>query len=893
MALRVTQHHIEFGGDAEASDLRMTEQFVQVGVSGADYSEKVRMTEQFVQVGVSGADYSEAVRLTEQFVQVGVHNEGRAKTALLGTVDSVMAGDTIILGHPSGTLDLQYYPAPTSQPGRPDSVVGRTMMVGAPVNQPAIIPKDYTGQLGTYISTWGAGLIWGYPSNQESGAAQLTGRLGSSDSSLGETMVPAYPSLATAGGPSVFDEAAQSVLSLSDAAVSISQVSVEASNSFSLTQSATSSIKMGYATTTIVLGVTSRQNLRFGAATSALTITQTARQSIFELSAQSNLNISGTWTQDADPGLFEQFVEHTISLTQEARTLLKSASAVSTLALTQETESNSQLIPIVSTLTLTQEADWSGPLPVQNVTSDLGATLDHDVTVDVSAYGRRASNTLALSQSAESNIKNLHAAHEPIEFTVNYARLADTFEESVSHTIGPMTQSAVASGSLRYFASSALTLESTVDNNVKTRAPKNTLALTQTAVAERGYRAKSQLNMTVSATEGFVNLWAYSYITLDHIGRPNPLERFAETVMTTLDSEAKSSIRMLQAESDLELDQDINVQRPYYRAPFSEISGTEITFDPVTFEPIFTEFGLSHEAVHQLASAHRYARNILSFSTVATAVHILSTGTDVSAESTLTLTDEANLSQSETAYSQLELEVTAEATVGFEAKTTIEWPTVAVEYYDYENDTILTTEVISQYAEYTISKAYSATSIIPIKQSVAFQLIADTSRCYYTPFIGDSSDPDAPTPPSATLPTQSFDATITRFKLVVPSFGEIGAGSPDDSIILRAPEFGNREGIAHTRVSRETTRRTLLVFRDPNWPERYTMEVQWKGLKKDDALRLIQFISDNLGLEIGIQDHEGRCWKGTIVNPDEAVTEDHNNNFSAMIKFEDVQRDPV
>ena len=891
MALRVTQHHIEFAGDAEASDLRMTEQFVQVGVDGADYSTKFRMTEQFVQVGVSDADYSTKVRLTEQFVQVAVKNEGRATTAMLGTVDSILAGETIILGHPSGTLDLQYYPSPTSQVGRPDSVPGRTLMAGAPVNQPADIPVDYTGQLGTNISTFGAGLIWGYGANSGEGISQLTGRLGSINSSLGESLVPAYPSNAAAGGPSVYEESAQSILTLTSIGNKLNDVSVSASNSFSLTQAATSNIKMTPATTSLTLGVTARQNLRRAWAQNVLSITHSARQSIFELSASNSINIDGTWDQYADSGLLEQALDSTVSLTQEARTTLKSATAESTLALTQWTESNSVGLSAESTLSLTSESTGTGPLVPVFAESDLGATLDDDLTVYQSGYARNAGNLLSpVMTYAESSIKDVQAING---FTMQVStRLADTFEESVEHTIS-LTQDVGISGSLRYFAETLLPLLSTVDNNVKTRHPATLIDLTVTADYDLAKRAESVLTMSVTATEGFVNLWAESQIELDHIVRPNPWRGNGLTQLE-MDQWARSSIRMLEASSELELDQDINVQRPYYRSPSSAISGTEITFDPVTFEPIFTEYGLTQEATNQLASAHRYAVTTLSFAQYASASKVLAGAIAADAESTLTLTHSAVKSTTAHAYSQLEMDSYAEVVLGVEATTVWEPPTVYVEAWDYENNVVNEVEVVGQWAEFQINRAQAAQSIIPIKQAAAFQLLADTTKCYYTPFIGGSSDPNAPAPPDPVLPEQSFDPSVIRFRLITPTFGEIGVGgTPSDSITLRAPKLGNREGVSHTRVQRETSGRTLLVFRDPEWPKTYSMSLEWEGLKKDDALQLLRFISDNLGLEIGIQDHEGRCWKGTIANPDEAVTEDHNNSFSAMIQFEDVQRDPV
>jgi hypothetical protein len=180
----------------------------------------------------------------------------------------------------------------------------------------------------------------------------------------------------------------------------------------------------------------------------------------------------------------------------------------------------------------------------------------------------------------------------------------------------------------------------------------------------------------------------------------------------------------------------------------------------------------------------------------------------------------------------------------------------------------------------------AAVSTLNLSQAVVAAKVTATTRCDYDPSIGSNSNPLAPAPPRATIPPPAV-VPIDRFKLVYPHFGRLAVGEAlQDELVLRAPRFGNREGVQTTRVNRETRNGTLIIYRDPIWPEFFQLTVEFGGLSETQGRGLLTFIESNLGLEIGIQDHEGHYWTGFITNPDEAVIQDGRCRYSASLQIE-------
>jgi phage-related protein len=109
-----------------------------------------------------------------------------------------------------------------------------------------------------------------------------------------------------------------------------------------------------------------------------------------------------------------------------------------------------------------------------------------------------------------------------------------------------------------------------------------------------------------------------------------------------------------------------------------------------------------------------------------------------------------------------------------------------------------------------------------------------------------------------------------------------------DTLDMRAPDLGNRDRLAFNRINRETRGGTLIVYADPMWPKLQTLALTFSGLKKEIAHDLLTFISAHLGEEIKLLDWEGRQWTGVIMTPNEPITEDSKNRFTATFEFEGV-----
>ena len=60
-------------------------------------------------------------------------------------------------------------------------------------------------------------------------------------------------------------------------------------------------------------------------------------------------------------------------------------------------------------------------------------------------------------------------------------------------------------------------------------------------------------------------------------------------------------------------------------------------------------------------------------------------------------------------------------------------------------------------------------------------------------------------------------------------------GTATDTLVLRAPEFGNKDRLQFNRISRETRGGTLIVYADPMWPKTQTLVLTFSALKPAQA----------------------------------------------------------
>lgn len=151
----------------------------------------------------------------------------------------------------------------------------------------------------------------------------------------------------------------------------------------------------------------------------------------------------------------------------------------------------------------------------------------------------------------------------------------------------------------------------------------------------------------------------------------------------------------------------------------------------------------------------------------------------------------------------------------------------------------------------------------------------------YTPFQGENTVNTVFASPSATIPPTFKDASSDRLTLYYPSAAAIAR-----QLVIRAPEFGNRDQNSYTRVSRETRGGELVVYADPDWPELRTLSCTVTGLKASEVEEYLVFMYATLGKTIEICDWEGRLWTGVLTNPEEAITQDGKERFTISFQLE-------
>jgi len=527
-----------------------------------------------------------------------------------------------------------------------------------------------------------------------------------------------------------------------------------------------------------------------------------------------------------------------------------------------------------SSLSFTQAVGLSGKLRYF-AESDVSFTQAATYTQPVKAL--TAENTLAMTQASTNNIKKLFA--ENTLSLIQDIRIPDTHVAAAESSMA-LTQAATKSGKLRYDAQSIIVFADDADNSVKKRNVTTSISFGQSATFEYVKIARSTLTLTQTALKGSVDVSAESSIGLTQAASSIPTTRQAFSTLS-MGQEAKANIRWVQAVSTMDLSQEMSAIVPWRVSAESLLVGEESVWNPELGLVDTTVFDITQEATVTRTNMTRPTESQISFSQEAKVTLVKSTATSHGATSTLSLTQAAVIATTQEAESQI--------TFGHAATVTNSKPALSDGLFE-DNPDIGTTD--GQLAFVNIVRGNPATSTIGVSQAVTYTLIKPTTECDYSPFVGANTDVNAPTPPDGSLPAQSFDPTTTRFKLVIPAYGALGGGSPLDSVVLRSPDFGNREGVQTTRVNRETRGGTLLIYRDPIWPQFYKMTAQFSALDEPAARKLLRFMEDHLGLEVGVQDHEGRTWRGTILNPDEAIIHDGRGKWSATLELE-LEKDPV
>jgi len=162
---------------------------------------------------------------------------------------------------------------------------------------------------------------------------------------------------------------------------------------------------------------------------------------------------------------------------------------------------------------------------------------------------------------------------------------------------------------------------------------------------------------------------------------------------------------------------------------------------------------------------------------------------------------------------------------------------------------------------------------LDIYQTLAYELQRENTLCTYSPFIGTSTDSTLPTPPRPTGPT------LVKQNNIQFTYGAT-------TLVLRGPEFGNRDSLKFVRINRESRGGTLTIYADPIWPQVQTILVEFYGLYETESQLALDFIKESLGKEIELRDWEGRSWKGVITNPDTPIIRNSKNNNTLSLELD-------
>lgn len=148
--------------------------------------------------------------------------------------------------------------------------------------------------------------------------------------------------------------------------------------------------------------------------------------------------------------------------------------------------------------------------------------------------------------------------------------------------------------------------------------------------------------------------------------------------------------------------------------------------------------------------------------------------------------------------------------------------------------------------------------------------------CNYRPQVGSGP---------RTIPTTMPTLNPTTLNFFWPF------DTPSESVELRSPEFGNRYSFNANRVNRKTRRGTKRVYRKSTWPKWITVKMDFTNLSATKVAAFKTFVNDHLGDEIGLEDHEGRMWRGILTTPDFEITQLSGRlagceNYSLSLEFE-------
>ncbi len=171
----------------------------------------------------------------------------------------------------------------------------------------------------------------------------------------------------------------------------------------------------------------------------------------------------------------------------------------------------------------------------------------------------------------------------------------------------------------------------------------------------------------------------------------------------------------------------------------------------------------------------------------------------------------------------------------------------------------------------------TATSAVPFQHSFTFHQLRGIQQqsggILISPIDPNSCDITRQYAPSSggdTSLIRPFPPALSRFTDVEFFYPSDQLCSSTYNMVLRTPNFGDRDRNQYNRINRESRGGSLRVYRDPKWPSQRTLVMDFSALKDEDVDNILAFLENTLGQRIGFRDWQGRQWVGIVANPESA-----------------------
>ena len=387
---------------------------------------------------------------------------------------------------------------------------------------------------------------------------------------------------------------------------------------------------------------------------------------------------------------------------------------------------------------------------------------------------------------------------------------------------------------------------------------ENTISFTQAAeaiVSEIELTASNTIAFTQAASAGFYELTGSNSISFSQ----SASVAFPQVYNLTADN----SIAFTQASSSGLLTRTANNYLAFSQSNIqsgeSELTaGNTISFSQSSSPGLLTRTAhnnleITQEALGGFVSVNAIglsASDTLTFTQEVNRGLALASGTSLTADNTLTFTQRAIFPIDLTADNTIAFTQSADGVPGKSGTHTISFVQTVVANH-WRN--------LTASSSITFAQGFSATTF---RNGLPIQGTGCDATKTYSPFSGGTETPlIRPVAPALNRKTD-----VEFFYPTGP------ACSATNSIILRTPNFGDRDRNQYSRINRESRGGSLRIYRDPQWPKVRTLVMDFSGIKDTEISDILTFLEDTLGQQIAFRDWNSRVWYGLIVNPDTAIT---------------------